>query len=185
MNRSLENRGKEEFQNGNFPAALTLFDQAISLDSQSSTLFTNRGLVNQKMNRWPDALRDAVSATRLDANLLAGHIIKIESQIELELFVDVANSIEALPISLQKRSEVLELKVTAACAASHAGNAHLADEDFKAAIQHYTIAIQLDDTNHLFYFKRNTAYQKIKSWENAVKDAEKVCSEVVVSISDL
>ena len=72
MNRSLENRGKEEFQNGNFPAALTLFDQAISLDSQSSTLFTNRGLVNQKMNRWPDALRDAVSATRLDANLLAG-----------------------------------------------------------------------------------------------------------------
>ena len=42
------------------------------------------------------------------------------------------------------------------------------------AIEAYSIAIQLDDTNHLLYFNRCVAYEVSERPSNALADAEKV-----------
>ena len=169
-----KNLGNEEFKKGRFPIALAHYDEAILFDPLNAILFTNRALVYQKMNLWSNALNDAESAVRLDDDMLKAHIILIKCQIKLELFVDVANSIEEVPLTYQKRPELLEQKIAAATAAKDVGNAYLKDGDVEDAIQHYSLAIRLDGTNHVFYSNRSAAYQQIKFWSMAVTDAEKV-----------
>ena len=87
---------------------------------------------------------------------------------------DVAESLEDVPQSLQKRPEFLEQKTLAAAASKNVGNDFLKDGQTDMAINSYTLAIRLDDANHLFYSNRCAAYQTSKLWDKAITDAEKV-----------
>ena len=128
------------------------------------------------MNQQSGALSDAKCAVRLDTDILDGYIVLIKSLIKSELIFDAANTIEAVPISLQNRSELVEQKLVAATAAKEYAGACFIDDDFDDAIKYYSIAIRLDDTNHIYYSNRSGAYQKIKSWTCAIADARKVDS---------
>ena len=88
----------------------------------------------------------------------------------------MAESLEDVPQSLQKRPEFLEQKTLAAAASKNVGNDFLKDGQTDMAINSYTLAIRLDDANHLFYSNRCAAYQALKLWEQAITDAEKVCT---------
>ena len=113
-------------------------------------------------------------AARLDTDILDVYVVLIKSLIKSELYLDAANTIEAVPISLQNRSELVEQKVAAAIAAKEFAGACFIDDDFDDAIKHYSIAIRLDKTNHIYYTNRSASYQKIKSWTCAIADARKV-----------
>eukprot|EP00729_Bicosta_minor_P008828 gene8828-9476_t len=52
------------------------------------------------------------------------------------------------------------------------GNAKFVDEDYAAAIESYSTAIDLDDTNAEYYVKRATAYLKLGQHAEAVGDAK-------------
>ena len=86
----------------------------------------------------------------------------------------MAESLEDVPQSLQKRPEFLEQKTLAAAASKNVGNDFLKDGQTDMAINSYTLAIRLDDANHLFYSNRCAAYQTSKLWDKAITDAEKV-----------
>lgn len=45
--------------------------------------------------------------------------------------------------------------------------------DFKAAVEHYTKAIQHDATNHVLYSNRSAAYASLKQYGPALDDANK------------
>ena len=128
------------------------------------------------MNQQSGALSDAKCAVRLDTDILDGYIVLIKSLIKSELIFDAANTIEAVPISLQNRSELVEQKLVAATAAKEYASACFIDDDFDDAIKYYSIAIRLHDTNHIYYSNRSAAYQKIGSWTCAITDARKVDS---------
>ena len=71
-------------------------------------------------------------------------------------------------------SVLLDQKVAAASSAKDDGNAKMRKGKVEDAIEAYSIAIQLDDTNHLLYFNRCVAYEVSERPSNALADAEKV-----------
>ena len=96
-------------------------------------------------------------------------------QIKLDLFVEVADAINAVPQTYQKRPELLEQRTAAGNFAKDKGNACLKDGDFDDAIAYYTLATSIDPSNHVLYSNRCAAFQQKKSWSEGVADAEKVC----------
>ena len=126
------------------------------------------------MNEGSEALSDAKCPVPLDTDILEVYVTLITRLIKSELFLDAAKAIEAVPISLQDRSELVEQKLAAATAAKKFADSCFVVDNFNHAIKHYSIAIQLENTNHIYYSNRSRAYQKIKSWTCAVADARKV-----------
>ena len=57
------------------------------------------------------------------------------------------------------------------------GNAEFKLKNFEKAIEHYTKAIELDDTNHVFFSNRSGCYTSLKKWSESLQDAEK-CIQV-------
>ena len=128
------------------------------------------------MNQLSGYFSDAMFAVRLDTDILEGYMPVIKSLIKSGSLFDAAKTIEAVPISLQNRSELVEQKVAAATAAKEYAGACYMDDNFDDAIKYYSIAIRLDDTNHIYYSSRSGAYHKIGSWTCAIADARKVDS---------
>ena len=128
------------------------------------------------MNQLSGALSEDKCAARLDTDVLEVYVTLIKSLMKSEQYFDAAKAIEAVPISLQNRSELVEQKVAAATAAKEFADACYMDDNLDDAIKYYSIAIRLNDTNHTFYSSRSAAYQRIKSWACAVTDARKVSS---------
>lgn len=52
------------------------------------------------------------------------------------------------------------------------GNKAFADKDFNKAIEHYSAAIKIDATNHLFFSNRSASYAGIGKWEKSAEDAK-------------
>jgi tetratricopeptide (TPR) repeat protein len=53
------------------------------------------------------------------------------------------------------------------------GNEALKAQDFEAAIRHYSDAINLDSSNHIYFSNRSAAYLSKGDGENALLDADK------------
>merc|ERR1712216_508538 len=51
------------------------------------------------------------------------------------------------------------------------GNEALKAKNFKKAVQHYSLAINLDD-NHVYYSNRSAAYASLEEWKKALTDAQ-------------
>jgi tetratricopeptide (TPR) repeat protein len=52
------------------------------------------------------------------------------------------------------------------------GNEAFAAKDYRQAIQHYSDAIRLDGTNHVFYSNRSACYCGLNQWSKAAADAK-------------
>ena len=52
------------------------------------------------------------------------------------------------------------------------GNQALAAGKEKEAVEHYSSAIALDSTNHVFFSNRSAAYCKLQQYDKALEDAE-------------
>jgi tetratricopeptide (TPR) repeat protein len=52
------------------------------------------------------------------------------------------------------------------------GNAAFGAKEYRQAIQHYTDAIRLDSTNHVFYSNRSACYCGLQQWSKAAADAK-------------
>ena len=167
-------QGNEAFKNEEYLQALGLYSETIDIDSTNPVYFTNRALCYQKMNKWEEALSDAQNAVELDGNMLKAYIIVIKCQIKLTHIKDLKDTILSIPTVHQNRPEVTEQKLIAASLAKDVGNNFLKQSDVDSAIGHYTIAIELDGENHIYFSNRSAAYQQNKSWSDAASDARKV-----------
>mmetsp|Transcript_70111 Transcript_70111/g.106020 ORF Transcript_70111/g.106020 Transcript_70111/m.106020 type:complete len:261 (+) Transcript_70111:127-909(+) len=52
------------------------------------------------------------------------------------------------------------------------GNEAFSKQDFESAVEHYTKAIQLDPSNHVFFSNRSASYAGLKDWAKATEDAK-------------
>ena len=62
-------------------------------------------------------------------------------------------------------------------AAKERGNEAMKAEKYNQAVSHYTEALRMAPTNHVYSSNRSLAYGKTKDWDNALKDAQK-CIEL-------
>jgi tetratricopeptide (TPR) repeat protein len=65
---------------------------------------------------------------------------------------------------------------TKAAALKDQGNKAFAAKDYDKAIDLFGQAIALDGSNHVLYSNRSAAYAGKKLWDEALTDADKVCS---------
>jgi tetratricopeptide (TPR) repeat protein len=54
------------------------------------------------------------------------------------------------------------------------GNAAFSAKNFEEAIEHFTNAIELDSSNHVFYSNRSASYASLGRFNQALADANKV-----------
>ncbi|KAF4720852.1 hypothetical protein FOZ62_024376, partial [Perkinsus olseni] len=73
--------------------------------------------------------------------------------------------------------ELLKNRRTRADAAKEEGNKCYRSSKIEEAVQHYSRAIDLDSTNHVYYSNRSTAYAALAKWGESREDAEK-CLEL-------
>ncbi|KAF4747502.1 hypothetical protein FOZ62_026952, partial [Perkinsus olseni] len=73
--------------------------------------------------------------------------------------------------------ELLKNRRARADAAKEEGNNCYRSSKFDEAVQHYSRAIELDNTNHVYYSNRSTAYAALAKWGESREDAEK-CLEM-------
>lgn len=66
-------RGNQQFDMGDYPAALADYDRAVELDPTHSRAFNNRGLVHATLGNVTEALADYTSAIRLDPAYVRAH----------------------------------------------------------------------------------------------------------------
>ncbi|EKX47128.1 hypothetical protein GUITHDRAFT_50474, partial [Guillardia theta CCMP2712] len=52
------------------------------------------------------------------------------------------------------------------------GNEAFGNKDMPGAIRYYTMAIRLDEHNHVMYSNRSAAYAALGDWFRALEDAE-------------
>jgi len=52
------------------------------------------------------------------------------------------------------------------------GNAEFKKQNFQAAIDHYTEAINIDDSQHTYWSNRAACYAGLNDWSNSARDAE-------------
>ena len=57
------------------------------------------------------------------------------------------------------------------------GNTAFQEGNFYEAIEHFTKAIELNPSDHIFYSNRSGAYASLKQYSKALEDAEK-CVEL-------
>ena len=63
---------------------------------------------------------------------------------------------------------------SAAIAANKLGAKCYSSGKFQDAIQHFSSAISLDGTKHIYYYNRSDSYRQNKSFASAIADARKV-----------
>ncbi|KAF4653875.1 hypothetical protein FOZ61_008633 [Perkinsus olseni] len=73
--------------------------------------------------------------------------------------------------------ELLKNRRARADAAKEEGNKCYRSSKFEEAVQHYSLAIELDSTNHVYYSNRSTAHAALAEWGESREDAEK-CLEM-------
>jgi len=57
----------------------------------------------------------------------------------------------------------------------HSGNAAIEKKHYKAAVHNYSVAIDMDPSDGVYYSNRSAAYRRLKNYELALEDAEKCC----------
>ncbi len=122
-------------QSGQFDAALAVYDQAILTGIQDVLIFSNRGLLLERMQRWEDAFNSFSKAASLDNNFRdhynAGNMLLILKRYE--------EAITAFDASLACRDDNAESWV-------NKGIAHYSIEQFDDAEPCFTHALSLDET---------------------------------------
>lgn len=102
-------------------------------------------------------------------------------QIKLDCLAEVADAIDEVPETFQKRPELVDQKVAASNAAKDKGNMYLKAGEVDDAVAYYSLAINIDPSNHVFYSNRCAALQQQKMWNEGVADAQMVSGVIMIT----
>ncbi|NXF73107.1 SGTB protein, partial [Sclerurus mexicanus] len=85
----------------------------------------------------------------------------------IEMFTDSLHKNDMLPLSGSLPENVVK-----ADQLKDEGNNHMKEENYGAAVDCYTRAIQLDPNNAVYYCNRAAAHSKLNNYREAIKDCE-------------
>jgi len=165
--------GNAHFKKLDYLSAINHYTEAIAIEPKNATLYTNRALAHQKLEKYDMAIEDAKTSLSLDVNYLKAYVIMIKSQLAAGMIASASETVGDVPNAFQDRVEIQELKQAVAVSAKDSGNVFFKSGDVNEAISMYTVSISCDPDAHVYYSNRSAAYQSRKSWKEALSDAER------------
>ena len=82
--KDLKDQGNKYFNANKFDSAIESYSNAIALNPNIPTYYTNRALCYMKNNRWAQAVQDSKAALERDSSLVKGHFYLGTSLLELD-----------------------------------------------------------------------------------------------------
>ena len=150
---------------GMWQQAVAEYDRAIELEPDLAEAYNNRGAAHRAQGNLEAALADFMEATRLKDDLAV-------AQVNLAaVLLDLGRTEEA--VTHLDRAFLLPLsEVEVASAYYYYGRVHAAREDWEAAIDALSEAIELDSENADAYYIRGQAYLALGMVPSGLRDAQ-------------
>jgi tetratricopeptide (TPR) repeat protein len=142
-----------------YPTAIAYFDSALVLEPKGADYYVNRGIAKEGLNDTT-ARSDYLKALALDPNHgIAQHNLSVLKSRK----GDKAAAEDML-------SDMIEADSTMLYAYIQRGYQRLEAGYYKGAVEDYTGAIRMDQTNPELYLARGIAREKLKDYEGAFSD---------------
>lgn len=164
--------GNAQFKKGAYDAALASYASAIGVDRKNPVYYSNRCACHMAKGSFEAAAADAKECVSLDVGYEKGYALLIKCQLRLGEVEPAARTLQSAPLALSKTSDALkELSATVCGEVKGQGNASLKAGALDEAIRWYSLAIELDGTEPVYYSNRSAAYQAKQLWREAAADA--------------
>ncbi len=160
---ALNCRGDLYLEQGNVPAALNDFDQAVRLNAYNDRAFANRGRARAMAGNLPAALEDLNRAVALAPREAANYINR---GIARDLSGDPEGAFADMNTALRLQPNVPDAWAGRARISSHRGN-------YEDALRDYQRALQLNPSNGAYYVGRGSAFAGMNQPQAAGADFEK------------
>jgi tetratricopeptide (TPR) repeat protein len=163
------NKAVKLAQSGAYDEAIAEFTRAIQISPNDARIYTDRGRVYHRMNRFPEAMEDFSKAIELAPKDYAGYSERGAVQVS-------QNQMEAALADLNK---ALELKPGDIPTLRWRASAYRGLKQYDLAVQDYTAVLSESDRNASeqaklavadLSAKRGYTYSLMQQYENAIKD---------------
>lgn len=92
---ALKKLGNEAFGKKEFETAIKHYTEAIKLDGENATFYSNRSACYASLKKWTEALEDALQCVSKDQKFIKGYLRLATAQMELELLDDAEMTLKA------------------------------------------------------------------------------------------
>ena len=155
-------RGLQEFNSGNFQAAVQAYSIALSMSGEDAELYASRGLAQLMLEKNAEALQDAQRALELDpddrdAQLVQGCALVRRGEYAPAILV------------LQQVCRTMDTSLGHA----HLGYAYQQENDLKRGLHHLNVARALDPYRAETYRWRAALYRQLGQPDDAASDDDK------------
>ncbi len=87
--------GNEAFGKKEYETAIKHYTEAINLDPENATFYSNRSACYASLKKWTEALDDALKCVEKDQKFVKGYLRLATAQMELELLDDAEMTLKA------------------------------------------------------------------------------------------
>ena len=170
------NLGVELMKEGDAPAALGQFTEAVRLDPASPEAHTNRGIALANLNRLPEAVSEAEEAVRLAPDFGPGRAKLGEIRVRAaDAFFNQANALaqsSRWDEAAAQYERALELRPDFPEAQANLGNALFSLHRLPEAVEHYRAALRLKADYADAHYNLGIALQALGQTEDAASQFE-------------
>jgi tetratricopeptide (TPR) repeat protein len=167
----LYNEGNQKMKEGNFSAAIQLYDKALKIQNDYRILY-QKGIAHRKMNQLDQAYNELIEVAKLkpDFDLVYNALGTLEYtrgnyQESVNHFLKTLELTKntQLKSQVQKNISLSYLKLS---------DAQLKNAEYDKAIENLKKSVQYDDKNDAAYLALARAYVEIGKYEEAIKAAD-------------
>lgn len=196
-----KSRGNGFYKEKQFDQAITCYNEAILMDPENISIYTNRAAVYIELCQFDKCIEDCEKAIEIGRSVhaeyaqIAKAYIRIgnaylkqgedtedgllkaidayeKAQMENRT-KEMDRKIKELQLKLKKVREAAYIDPEKALVAKEEGNGAFKDGKFPLAVEKYTEAIKRDPSKAVYYANRAAAYTKLTCFVEAKKDCEK------------
>ncbi|XP_078682864.1 uncharacterized protein LOC144917111 isoform X2 [Branchiostoma floridae x Branchiostoma belcheri] len=162
---ALEGRAVVNLQMSNTYAAWVDINDAVKI-GPSAELYTNRGVINQFMDDYTNAIKDYKSALQLDPTFSLAYFNAANLYFHMKQFTQAKDFYDkAVQCNSKDESAHLNRAITKVML-----------KDTKGALEDFKMAAQLSPYSAHVYFNRGNLYAGLKQYDKAEKDYTKALS---------
>lgn len=151
-------KGNEFYQHREYAKALSAYDQAIMLDSQSAEIYNNRGLTHYHLKNFADAVNDFSRAVEIDTSFAYAYNNRGMVRI----------TIGNVELGIQDYTKAIQLNPKLVYAFNNRGNAYASLGQYQNALLDLQTAVDLADNNSEIHNNLGNVYLSMKRYYDAI-----------------